>query len=49
MSALLPDDLLLPDDPVAPVDDPDTLPPVVFAPARSGRAADPREDGVIVP
>jgi hypothetical protein len=50
MSALLPDDLLLPDDDLAPVDAAgEASQPVVWSPARSGRVADPRDDGVVVP
>jgi hypothetical protein len=50
MSAILPDDLLLPDDDLAPVDGTgETSQPVTWPPARSGHVADPREDGVVVP
>jgi hypothetical protein len=49
MSALLPDDLLLPDDDLAPVDSGESSQPVTWSPTRSGRGADPRDDGVVVP
>jgi hypothetical protein len=50
MSTLLPDDLLLPDDELADIDEADVSgPAVVFVPVESGRVADPRTDGVIVP
>jgi hypothetical protein len=48
MSALLPDDLLLPDDDLVPVDAAGETQPVVWSPARSGRVADPRDDGVVI-